>query len=56
MSNSCTEELPDRSLAQDPRNKFVIREIYARLRESRRQCLVRRRHIFDAWYARVVPR
>lgn len=42
MSNSCTEELPDRFLALDPRNKFVIREIYARLRESRRACLVRR--------------
>lgn len=56
MSNSCTEELPDRFLALDPRNKFVIREIYARLRESRRACLVRRRHISDAWFVRMVPR
>ena len=56
MSNSCTEELPDRFLALDPRNKFVIREIYARLRESRRASLVRRRHVSDASFARTVPR
>ena len=56
ISNSCTEELSDRLAATITRNRFVIREIYAGLRESRRQCNRRRRHIFDASSQPVVPR